>query len=392
MMKKILCLLCALALCAVIPAAAENAAEPVTAAELDALAKLVRTNALDGQPLNDPAGEDAVTEDGTCFRYEVARIYAYGTELTEETPVNALVFEDSEGPVFRGTGIDTQVKDLLAAFPLANAELGGTREEAVLYLEKTADGGFVYGRILRDGQRLSAAEYGEVIPSGDSFRRAAVTYTLRDGLVTAIRAEGLNPAELTDAIQAQELYAELEELSGMDAYRAVKTSLNGLELTAFCEADLVFDGFSYTALQPATLPGSPETEMIEDDDGTWLMRCDGDGYEAVFRCDAQGENAVILSFTLLDDGTEGPRCVRIGDWFHEDYQRFRSGENDMGEDMTELLYGTEDTAPRGMACYDTASGEMSLQYVAALSDGTEVELLLKYEDNRLSEIIIRTVS
>ena len=79
MMKKILCLLCALALCAVIPAAAENAVEPVTAAELDALAKMVRTNALCGQPLNDPAGEDAVTA------AEIAAMADIGSTPTERS-------------------------------------------------------------------------------------------------------------------------------------------------------------------------------------------------------------------------------------------------------------------------------------------------------------------
>ena len=56
--------------------------------------------------------------------------------------------------------------DVLAAYPLENETLAGTREDAVLYLHDTAGGGFVYGRILRDGQRVSAAEYGEVPRKG----------------------------------------------------------------------------------------------------------------------------------------------------------------------------------------------------------------------------------
>ena len=393
MMKKILCLLTALALCAGLSAAAaESAAEPVTASELDALAASVLEKVLGSEPLNDPAAEESATEDGVFFQYAIARVYADAPELTAETPVNALVFEDGEGPVLRAAGIYTQVMDLLADFPADNAEMGGLRDEAVLYLRKTDAGGFVYGRVLRDRQWISAVEYGEMIPAGEGFRRVSVSFSLQDGLVASIRVEGLNPAAVTDAAEAQGLYTELEELAGYDTYRAVKTSRNGLELTPFSEADLVFDGFSYKAMQPSTLPGTPETEMMEDEDGTWLMRCDGDGYEAVFRCDAEGKNAQIVSFTLLDGDTEGPRCVRIGDRFSEDYCRFRYGEQPMDEDMREVLYGTEGTAPYGVANYLPADGETSLQYVTKCEDGTEVELLLKYVDSFLSVIILRTVS
>ncbi len=391
MMKKILCLLAALLLCAVFPAAAEESApQPVTAAELSALLETVRTKALAAAPLNDPASESAQSEDGTLFRYEVAQIYAEGTQLTAETPVNALVFDDGEGPLFRGTGIDCLTADVLAAYPLENETLAGTREETVLYLHDTADSGFVYGTILRDGQRVTAIEYGEVLPEGEQFRRAAITYTLINGLVTSIRIDGLNPAAgLLDVSHAGELHDELAGLAGHDEYRTVKTSRNGQDLTPFNEDDLLFDGFSYTTLKPIDLPGSPESELIDNEDGTWLLRCDGDGYEAVFSCDAQGENAEILSFTILDEEIEGPRSVRLGDLFSEDFTRFLSNENGVAEDLTEMLYGTEDTVPRGTACYDM--DDMSLRYVTETSAGLQVELLLKYENNILTEIILQTL-
>ena len=266
MMKKILCLIAALTLFAVIPAAAEDAGSPVTAAELAALMESVRSEALAASPLNDPADESAQSEDGTLFRYEIARIYAEGTELSADTPVNALVYEDSEGPVFRGTGIDTALADLLAAYPLDNPELAGTREEAVLYLADTEEGGFVYGRVLRDGQRVSAVEYGEFLPEGELFRRAAVTYTMTQGLVSSIRMEGLNPdgPDGMDAASAEEFLADLRDLYGRNDYRTVKTSRNGLDLMPFAEEDLVFSGISYLTLTPDSLPGMPEREMIDN--------------------------------------------------------------------------------------------------------------------------------
>ena len=98
---------------------------------------------------------------------------------------------------------------------------------------------------------------------------------------------------------------------------------------------------------------------------------------------------MILSFTILDDAFEGPRAVRIGDLFSDDFNRFRNGENEMTEAMTELLYGTEGTAPYGTASYDPA--DMNLRYVAGTPDGTQVELFLKYENGILSEIILHTL-
>ena len=389
MMKRILCLLTAVMLCLILPAAAEENMKVVTAAELDELLERVRTQALTEELLNDPAGEDAESEDGTYFLYEAVGFYAEGTEMTADTPVNTLVFDCDEENVLRGTGMNSRVEDVLAAFPLDNADLAGTREDAILYLREP-EAGFAYGRILRDGQWINTVEYGEVVSDGEMSCRTAVTYSLENGTVNAIRVSGLNPAggELMDASQAEEFYNELIQLAGCENYRAVKTSRNGLELTALDAEDLIVGGLPYVTMKPGDLPGTPETEIIDNEDGTWLLRCDGDGYEAVFRCGEHGEDAEILSFTILDDGIEGPRSVRIGDIFSDDFNRFRNGENEMGEDMTELLYGTEGTAPYGVAFYDFSA--MTLRYVTDTPEGPQVELLLKYDNYLLTEIILHT--
>lgn len=391
MKKTILCLLTVLVLlCAAGCSLAESAPEAVKAEELLAFTETIRAQALAAEVLNDPAAEDAQSEDGTYFQYEVARIYAAGTTLAAETPINALVFEDSEGPVFRGTGIDSLQDEVLAAYPLDNAELKGTKEDALLYLRDAADGSFVYGRLLRDGQRISALEYGEAVKDGSGFRFASVTYTVLNGLVTSIRFSGLNPtAELQDEARRNEIHAELTELALRDDYRAVKTSRNGKDLTMLGEEDLTFGGICFPALTPDQLAGKPEKDLIDNEDGTWLLRCDGDGYEAVFSCDKKGENAVILSYAILDEKAEGPRAVRLGDLFSEDFCRFRSEDIGMNEDLTELLYGSEGSVPRGEASYNP--DDMSLRYITDTAGGQQVELLLKYENAVLTEIIIHVV-
>ena len=391
MFKKMLCLLAVISLALCTYASAEGGPEAVTAAELEALMAGLREQAAAAKPLNDPADEAARTEDGVRFQYEIAEFFAEGTVLAADTPVNTLLFQDSEGEVFRGTGIDTQWMDLLRAYPQDNPELEGTRERAVLYLAEGAEGGFLYGVALRDGQRLNAVEYGEVIREDGGFRNVSVTYSLMNGLVASIRVDGLNPAApKIEEAQAEETLNDLKALTGTKEYRQVATSRTGTELAPFGAEDLVFGGISYTELNPEALPGSPEQDLFDNEDGTWLLRCDGDGWEAVFTCGENGENAKILSFTILDPDMEGPRCVRLGDLMSDDYCRFRSEGNDMTEELTELLYGTEDSGEWGQASYDYSSGETSLRYVTE-ADGLRVELLLKYEQNLLKEIILHTV-
>ena len=62
------------------------------------------------------------------------------------------------------------------------------------------------------------------------------------------------------------------------------------------------------------------------------------------------------------------------------------------EDLQEVLYGTEDAAQWGTASYDFSSGETGLCYVTDTAAGIRVKLLLKYENNVLSEIILQTLS
>ena len=371
--------------------AAAEGAEPVTADEVRALLDGIRDQAAASVPVNDPTGEDADLEDGIQFQYDFGTVYADSTEMTAETVIRSAVLTGDEEPVFRGLAIDQDVNDVLAALPSTNDEMAGTREHAVRWLEGGPEG-FSWGLVLRDGQRITAVEYGEARTGENGGVRAGVLFTVQDGLVTAIRADETD----IDAEVMQELYQQLALWQEDMEYKAVKTSRNGSDLTPFGEEDLVFSGMSYLTLQPEDLPGFPEDVLIDNEDGTWIRRVEGDEYEAVFTCDAEGQNAVINSLTFRSgdqddpfDGTlEGPRCVRLGDLFHQDYARFRSENNDF-DGEAEMLYGTEGTAPWGKMVFGGSDGLM-LRYVTGTADGREVELSLRYTDNRLSEMILHT--
>ena len=79
--------------------------------------------------------------------------------------------------------------------------------------------------------------------------------------------------------------------------------------------------------------------------------------------------------------------MRLGDAFHEDYQRFRSEMNGADENMFEVLYGAENEVPRGTADFGSPDG-ITLRYVTAAADGREVELMLRYNMSTLTEIIL----
>ena len=101
MIRKILGLMTAICVLLGCAASAEGGPEAVTSAELEALLASVREQALASEVLNDPADEAARSEDGIRFQYTMADFYAEGDALTAETPVNVLLFQDSEGEQLR---------------------------------------------------------------------------------------------------------------------------------------------------------------------------------------------------------------------------------------------------------------------------------------------------
>jgi len=367
------------------PAKAET--QPLTAAELEAMAANIREMANRGILRNDPSLPEAESEDGYAFQYDFGVIYADSTAWSEETEIHAAQIMDSEVAGPRGLAVDLDVNQVMAAVPCGNKEMNGTYEAAVLYLIGDAASGFSYGRVERNGQRITAIEYGVWDPG--KGKRMALTLGISGDGVASMRLEGL--AETFDVRSAEELYAELEALTHQFAYARVPRSLNGADLEMFNEGDLDFPSLSFRTAVPEIFGDNVEDLLMDNEDGTWLRRIDGDGFEAVFTSNSRGGEASLVSYTILSPELEGPRCVRLGDLFHEDYTRFRSGEGSMDADgQKEVLYGVEGAAPYGIAEYGNGT-EMTLRYVTPTLGGPDVEMILKYEDTVLTEIILHTL-
>ena len=383
MMKHLfsLLLVLCLGLCICVGASAESAA--FRPEEAVAFASELKEQAMQSQLLNDPTDEDALSEDGYALSYSFATLYADRPEMTAETVLSAAMITDSAFSAPRGIQMNTHYPELLAAFRNDNPSLNGSREGALLYLEGDVSSGYIYGQALRDGQRIRSIEYGAFAPSGDGYTRIALTFSIEMDLVSAIRLEGLS--ETADASAAAELFAGLQSLGAETGYIQYLSSWNGLDLTPFDETDLSFSGLSFLTLQPENLGSLAEDVLVSNDEDGWLRVVNTNDYSATFTCREDGSEARIAYLELLSDDVEGPRGVRLGDSISMDLNRFRHGETEPSESgSTEVLYGTEGTAPWGKAYYLDGDG-MTLRYVTA-AGGREVELYLHYVGSELSEI------
>ncbi len=375
----------ALMLTATSAACAET--KPVTAGEIDQLTEQVRTMMVQEKPLNNPLAEEAFSEDGYAWQFDFGVVYTERSSDAATAGINAYQLMDSETAGPRGISLDWEVNQVMEAVPCDNEEMKGTFQEALLYLEGSPEEAFCYGRVLRDGQRIAAIEYGSV--DAKSGRRTAMILGISGDGVASIRVE--NSPEVLSAEDIAERYGEMEALSREYRYSRVPRSRNGADLEMFHEGDLDFTALSYRTAEPEIMGENVEDMLIDNDDGTWLRRVDGDGFEAVFTCDSRGKNARLVSYAILSPDLEGPRGVRLGDQFYEDFTRFRSGEGELDQQgLTEVLYGQVGTAPYGLAEYGDGT-EMALRYVTPTLGGPDVELLLRYHDTVLSEIILHTL-
>ena len=156
---------------------------PVTMEEIESFALQIRETVISLKALNDPAADEAQSEDGIEMQFGFGLVYADRVEMTPETEISAIQIMDQDTPGPRGIAVDWEVSRVMEAIPCGNPDMRGTRERALLYLEGDAEKGYRYGLVERDGQRIQAMEYGEARPA--EGRRLALTLQISgDGELT----------------------------------------------------------------------------------------------------------------------------------------------------------------------------------------------------------------
>ena len=392
MLKRLLCLLLALLLLPLSAALGEDdGLSALTLEELTGWAQGYKTRAMAAQPLNDPTEPGALSEDGYAFVYDFATLYMDRPEMTEDSVLKNLVVTDAmeEGP--RGTRVDMLSGEILASFYNENNLLEGNRGFAALYLGDSMPSSASWAWLQRDGQRVMAIQYAvheQLAAGGDGYTDAGLVYTIQDNLVAAIRAYGLD--SVIDEADVQDNLAAVRDVFEDTSYAQVPVSYVGTDLEPFGESDLTFSGIDFLTLTPeaaqAALGDCLEDMWMEDDTGEFIRTMEFAGCEMTFIYDSKKENPRAEMLSMVSDGMEGPRCVRVGDTFSSVLIRFRYNEGEY-ENNSEVLYGDPTGDMYGMAEYgDDASA--TLRYAFRTQEGRQAVLYMTFEAMSLREALL----
>lgn len=391
MMKRLFCLMLALALLPILPALAEEStAGSLELEELKEWAASYKERAMATQPLNDPTAEDAFSEDGYAFIYEFATLYMDRPEMTEDSVLKNLVITDPAEVGPRSTAVDMFTDEVLAAFYSENPTLDGSRSFAVLYMSDSLPQEGVWAWVQRDGQRVMSIQYAihqQRATGGEGYTDTGLIYTIQSDLVSAIRAYGLD--EYSTLEEVQDNLAAVRQVMAETGYTRVPVSYIGTDLEAFGESDLAFSGVDFLAMTPEdaedVLGDCLEDHWMEDDNGEYIRMMEFVGCDVTFIYDADKQNPHVDSMAITMDSMEGPRCVRIGDTFASVLNRFRYGEGQY-EDLHETLYGDPETAAYGVAEYG-ADASVTLTY-SFETNAQQVVLHMDFVSMELNEILL----
>ncbi len=389
-MKKMLCLLLAVALLPVLALAEESTAGPLSYQELTDWAEGYLARAMAAEPINDPAA--SLTTEGYEFVYDFATIYADTPDMSSDTAINAIVLQSDTESGPRSINVNSAMSEVLAAYYNENPDLTGTKDTAVLYTINLLPASAAWGQVMRDGQRVQTIHYGvheQMATGGEGCTDAGVIYTMLENRVSTLRVYGLNSRVAPEKVA--ELMNELTYAAQEASYKQVPFSYNGLELSPFAQDDLAFSGVDFLALTPETAAaalGEPRMDTwMEDGDAGFTRTQVYDGFELTYEYDKNKENCRVYMLLITKDGMEGPRGVRCGDAFSSVYNRFRNGEGEYGDDGVEMLYGENGKGAFGKATYG-GDASASLRYAFDLQDGRQVVLQMDFTVMELSEIML----
>lgn len=338
--RALLLVLCILTAC--FPALSGAEPAPLSSAEFVSFGAWIREAAKTDGFYNVTA--DAA---GCALRFKDFVLYADRPELTDETVLKAVVLdvppeEDGTYPDLRGIAVGAPFRDVLAAYPLDQASLSGTREEAGLCLSGSVPGTACTGVLIRDGQTPLSAVYTlyEVAPGG--IRAFSVTYAFSMGAVSMIRVS-LEPA-LLSIRDAQNAFGRCADLMTVREYSAFLPNAQAAE--PFNEEDLLFSGLDFLHLTPETAKavlGSPREETWAEDGANFLNTLSWQGLSITFLCDAGKVPVCAAGLFLDEDLLEGPRGLIPGSSLQDILSRFyRDPSAAEADGPVTVLYSLED--------------------------------------------------
>ena len=377
-MKKLVLLLLSLTLLfTVCPGLGEettSAPTSLTSAEVREAVESLRALALGQEPLSAECSLDEGGIASWMLEYDFGYIHTADEKLTEDSIIYDVTILEGEYEAIRGARVGASLSEILSGFRSDNAGFAGDRYGALLSLEGKPDTGFSACMLSRDGQNVIYVMWQVIEPKGDAYLNDGMICYIDEGFISGVE---LFISDDSCAEDVSAVWAMMADLDDMDDYVAVEMNYNdGTTLEPFCEEDLVFSGIDFLNDVSESLPDLLDEVLIDNEDGSFLHRVDGVGYNAILLADENMRDISLIQFTILSDDIEGPRGVRLGDNLVGDRVRFRYEETEFDyENMTQILYGDGVTAPSGIAVYD-ADGSAELRYLLCTEDDREILLLL----------------
>ena len=380
---SVLLFLCVLALC--LPSVSPAEPAPLTRDEFAAFTeRILETAKSDGFCSVSEKGPDGSYL--LCFKDFM--LYADRPELTDGTVLRSVVLEVPEEdilfPDLRGVCVWTSsVWDVLAAYPLDNPSLSGTREEAGLCLSGSVPGNAFAGRLSRDGQTVTSVRYSLYTAADGGVNVHRVVYDLKDGAVFRITAD-LAP-RLISIRDAQKEYGECADLMTVREYSAYLPSARSSE--PFHEEDLLFSGLDFLRLTPssaAAVLGDPLSETWAADGEQWVCTLSWQGLSVSFVCDGEKNPLHAAGLFLDEDLLEGPRGLMPGAGLDSVLDRFQRTDAPVSDTVTEL-YRLEDGSRGELEV--PAEGLATVRYYCPAGGGS-VLLRLYFESGVLKNLAL----
>ena len=312
--------------------------------------------------------------------------YAHGASLLiadetlgENSAVLGAVL-NAEQEDLRGIHWGEHLSDVLSVYPNDNAELAGTRYDAVLYVSG-AKPEATLGYVLRDGQRATEVTHLVFTWKEQGVVRAGITYTIDQDTVSGIRIFGLEGT--IDEEDALQQLADATALQAVSEFVPYASSALGEGMSPFGPDDLAFAGLDLTALTPegaVAALGQPQVDEWMEDGQEYLRTLQWEGVSIVFLYKDKTTFLHLDSLTVNDDVVEGPRGVRIDDPMDSVMNRFLHGSNQALANAV-ALYGDGENAPYGVLAYSEKTA--TLTYAQRLESGVQVIWQLTFANGML---------
>lgn len=368
MLKRIMPLLiaCLLAACS-LSALAEDAW--LTADEVRAYCADLLNKALALEPVAPQEAEIG----GWRFDYGDFALYSPDEALTAASAVTMAELLPGEETLtdMRGLGPGSDARELLAAYPLQNADLSGRYDEAALYLDGSLPGEAHAGSAVRSGSHLLLAVHRTFTAQAGRVTECSALYTMENNRVTAVQ---LMPD--ADAGSLEEAREELDRLAALLEERSY-TAYQAETPTPLAREDLTFGPIDFVSATEADLTaalGRADSDTWETEEDGYQRTLEWEGVQAVLRYDAEKKNPSLRLLQIYSERLEGPRGIHMDDTMADVMALFpQEGEGD-------VLYGDGDHAPTGVINY--GAQEISLLYAAEVEE-EQAALKLDFVDDAL---------